>query len=605
MKKVFTLFALLLTVAAAALAQSGPAEIPDVTRDKVICFTMYTVQNGVLKMTAQLYPLRDGEDRSVRLEVRRDGAWTQIATAPVVERGWTALFRVENWDASRDVEYRVAHGPAARHEGRIRRDPVDKDVIVVAAFTGNSTAPEHGGELPKTDIVENIKKIDPDLLFFSGDQVYNHFHHYSYWLRFGRDFGEIMRDRPTVCVPDDHDVGQANLWGEGGKKSSTIAGSDGGYFQDVEYVQEVERAQAAHLPDPYDPAPVERGIGVYYTALNVGRVSFAIIEDRKFKTGPEGKVPFTSMRPDLLYKKMNPKKLDVKGAELLGERQLAFLREWAADWRGADMKAVLSATIFVNAATHHGGPSQFAYADFDSNGWPRGGRDAALREIRKGFAFMLAGDQHLGTLIHHGVDDWNDAGWSFSVPSIANYYLRYWMPEAPGLNREPGAPEHTGEFIDGFGNKFTMAAVGNPDIEAGDDTLGTRAAGFGVVRFDTRAREITVECLPRNKDAADPRTKQYPGWPRTIAQENNYGRKAAGRLPTVNVTGMTNPVAQVIDEATGEIVYTIRMNGSSFTPKVFAEGTYTLKIGEQPGRMKTISNLKAPADPGETIEVAF
>ena len=86
-------------------------------------------------------------------------------------------------------------------------------------------------------------------------------------------------------------MGHGNLWGAGGKQSLTGAGHDGGYFKPVEYVKEVERAQTSHLPDAYDPMPVQRGIGVYYTSLNWGGISFAIIEDRKFKTGPLGVIP--------------------------------------------------------------------------------------------------------------------------------------------------------------------------------------------------------------------------------------------------------------------------------------------------------------------------
>ena len=66
----------------------------------------------------------------------------------------------------------------------------------------------------------------------------------------------------------------------------------------VEYVKEVERAQTSHLPDPYDPTPIQRGIGTYYTDLNWGRISFAIIEDRKFKTGPAERIPKQGPRPD-------------------------------------------------------------------------------------------------------------------------------------------------------------------------------------------------------------------------------------------------------------------------------------------------------------------
>jgi len=602
------LIALLAAVLPLSTATAQALKIPEVSRDKVICFALYTVQNNILKMTAQLYSLKQDEDRKVRLEVKEDGKWKQIAETQVIETGWTAPFRVENWDSTKNIEYRLAHGKNAYYTGRIRRDPVDKDTIVVAAFTGNSIYPGHGGDISKADIVANIKKLKPDLLFFSGDQVYDHHRHYAYWLKFGRDFGDVIRNIPTVTIPDDHDVGQGNLWGAGGRISRTRAGHDGGYAAPVEYVKEVERAQTSHLPDPYDPAPIERGIGVYYTSLTVGRVSFAIIEDRKFKSGPKGLVPQQGPRPDhITNADYDPKSVDVPGAKLLGERQLKFLRAWAADWHDCDMKSVLSQTVFCGGAHLHGRRGNRLFADLDSNGWPQTGRNKALREIRKGFAFMIAGDQHLGTIIHHGIDNWNDAGYSLCVPSIANLYLRWWAPLEPGKNREPGMPEHTGEFLDGFGNKVTMLAVANPTPEENHDKLTTRAAGFGVVRFNKKTREITVECWPRNVDIADPGAEQYSGWPRTIKQQDNYGREAVAYLPTIEVSGMTNPVVQVIDESTDEILYTLRINGISYRPKVFKKGKYTVKVGEQgTGKMKTITGVKSLApDKKRQLKVRF
>ncbi len=571
-------------------------EIPEVGKDQVICFALYTVDNNVLKLTAQLYPLGDEDPRTVRLEVKGNGQWHQVATTEIVNPGWTAPFRVEDWDMTREVPYRVRHGESAVYEGIIRNNPVDKDEIVVAAFTGNSIYPGHGGDIPKTDIVENLKRIKPDLLFFSGDQVYDHNRHYAYWLKFGRDFGAVVRNTPTVTIPDDHDVGHGNLWGAGGKQSFTGAGHDGGYFKPVEYVNEAQRAQTSHLPDPYDPTPVQRGITVYYTALDWGGISFAIIEDRKFKTGPQDLVPQMGPRPDHVTEpNYDPKALDVPGAVLLGERQLKFLREWAADWRDAEMKAVLSQTAFCGGAHLHGSHNNRLLADLDSNGWPQTGRNKALAEIRKAFALHIAGDQHLGTIIHHGIDDWNDAVYSLCVPSIANLYLRWWAPLEPGRNRPPGTPEHTGEFTDGFGNKVTVWAVANPSPEPNHDKLTTRAAGFGIVRFNKPDRTITLECWPRNVDVTDPRTKQYPGWPKTIRQLDNYGRKAAAYLPTLKISGMEDPVVQVIDEAEGQIVYTLRIKGREFRPKVFREGTYTIKVGEQDGRMQELTGVRSLA----------
>jgi hypothetical protein len=181
------------------------------------------------------------------------------------------------------------------------------------------------------------------------------------------------------------------------------------------------------------------------------------------------------------------------------------------------------------------------------------------------------------------------------VPSIANLYLRWWKPLEPGKNRETGAPEYTGEFLDGFGNKVTCLAVANPSPERnGGKKLTTRAAGFGVIKFNKKTREITAECWPRNVDITDPATKQYPGWPRTIKQEDNYGRNAVAYLPTLQVRGMENPVVQVIDESNDEIVYTLRINGNSFRPKVFKKGKYTIKVGE-PGtdKMKILEGVRS------------
>jgi hypothetical protein len=43
---------------------------------------------------------------------------------------------------------------------------------------------------------------------------------------------------------------------------------------------------------------------------------------------------------------------------------------------------------------------------------------------------------------------------------------------------------------------------------------------------------------------------------------------------------MTNPVVQVAREPDGEVVYTLRIRGTAFRPRVFADGTYTIRVGE-------------------------
>jgi hypothetical protein len=146
----------------------------NVPREEVVCFAYYTHQTGVLKMSAQLFPLKPGEDRVARLELKRDnGEWQEVARSDVYYPGWDAHFRLENRDSRKNVSYRVRHGEKAMFEGLIRRDPVEKDVIVVANMSCNSSRTVG----PRTEIVDNLRAQDPDVLFFGGDQTYRHTEH--------------------------------------------------------------------------------------------------------------------------------------------------------------------------------------------------------------------------------------------------------------------------------------------------------------------------------------------------------------------------------------------------------------------------------------------
>lgn len=549
-------------------------------RDEVVAFALYTLHRGTLKMSAQLYPLFPDETRTVRLEVKRGGEWKEIAKAKVNDLGWSALFRIENWTDKKPVPYRVLHGEKASFEGTVRPDPIDKDVIVVASMSCNSSRDRMG----RPQYVRNIKALDPDLLFFAGDQHYDHTEHTAGWIMWGTQFREIIRDRPVVTIPDDHDIGQGNLWGEGGIQAKSPAGNSGGYFYHHEYVKQVERCQTAHLPDAYDPKPIGRGIGVYFTSLNLGGVDFAILEDRKFKSGPNGKIPKQGPRPDHIRNpKYDPKSVDQPGLVLLGERQLKFLNDWSDDWAGVQMKAALSQTPFAGAAHLHGGPkeSNRLHADLDSNGWPQTGRNNALRAIRKGFAVHLAGDQHLATLLQHGIDEYNDGPWSLVSPAIVNtIYGRYWRPAdgKPGKHRAADSPlPFTGQFLDGFHNKITMHAYANADEP---ENKGNRAAGFVIARFDKKQRTVTAECWPRDADLTKPGAKQFKGWPRVIKQVDNYNPPSWGKLAELSFD-KPNPVVQLIDEASGEVLYTLRINGKTFTPHAPKGKAITIKAGSE------------------------
>ena len=564
----------------------------DVPRDQVVAFAVYTHQAGMLKMTAQLYPLKPGEERLARLELKRNGKWIEVAKSEVRYPGWYAHFRVEDWDNSKSVPYRVRHGDKAMFEGVIRRDPSDKDEIVVANLSCNSSNSTGG----RPEIIANLRRQDPDLLFFGGDQTYRHTEHTAGWIEFGLQFRDIIRDRPAVCIPDDHDVGHGNVWGESGKNSTLPGSADGGYKFPVKYVNQVQRQQSWHLPDSPDPAPVNRGISVYFTRITVGGVDFAVLEDRKFKSGPAGKIPKMGPRPDHINDpKYDPKTIDLPGLQLLGSRQEKFLENWSEDWTDAEMKGVLSQTAFCGAVHMHGGSNNRLLADLDCNGWPQTPRKKAVELIRRAWAVHLCGDQHLAVVVKHGINDHGDGPYGFTSPALVNtIYGRWWHPldEQPGPNPVPNSPlPWTGDFKDGLGNKISMLAYANPENRNDEKK---RADGYGIARFSKMKREVIFECWPRFSDVRDGDGAQFAGWPITVAQEANDGRKVAGYLPELIFSGGKNPVVQVVEEKSGEVLYTVRAQGGRFQPRVYSKGKHTLKIGTQKPDTKTLAGRAPP-----------
>jgi alkaline phosphatase D len=632
---------------------------------------LYTLSRDTLRLTAQLFPVwgpldGSGPSRpdSVLLELREEGGgWGNGRKAPVEVPGYTATFRVGDWPSERAVHYRLTYIPGPGrgavgegYEGTVRAEPVSKEEIVVAAFTGNHNVASPGVDqgsfdwlthlwFPHEDIVAHVEAHAPDFLFFSGDQVYEgasptaaDFEHpygdYLYkWYLWLWAFRDLTRNTPSVAIPDDHDVFHGNVWGAGGRPtppglSGAEAQDQGGYRLPPAWVNMVQRTQAANLPEPRNPEASAYGIDVYFTDILYGGVSFAVLEDRKFKSPPKLLLPEADVwngwaqNPDFDARGQ----ADVPTASLLGEAQERFLEEWAGEWADDTwMKVVLSQTIFADVATIPAdamsgsvipslpipAPGEWVEgdkmaADMDSNGWPPSGRNRALRAMRKGFAVHLAGDQHLASTIQYGVEEWGDGPFALCVPSVANFWPRRWYPPAHGENPPPDAPAYAGDFRDGFGNLMTVRAVSNPGRWGREPALlHNRAPGYGIARFNRSSREVSLEAWPRWADplAGD---APYPGWPVRFLQEDGYGKTPWGYLPTVVVEGMEDPVIQVVSEAGGEVVYTLRIRGNRFTPRVFEPGTYSLRIGEpETSDWRVFPGQEPSPDSSRIMEVSF
>jgi alkaline phosphatase D len=510
--------------------------------------TLHSLNGRVLKMSAQLMPVGESEPRSVRLEVSAPGSrarWRPVATAEI-QPGYTALFRVPEWDSARDWDYRVVYTPAEgepfHYTGRIRRDPSDARELRVGLFSCvlavartlevvGQVGTEPQAEIPQAqflgrytpedfyfpygELIEHAGKHEADLLVFAGDQFYegnptrvasredpglDYLYKWYLWMW---AFREMTRDTPAILLVDDHDVYHPNIWGEGGEKAPAEfwGWNYGGYTGTADFVNTVQRTQCSHNPDPWDPTPVERGITVYYGAFRYGGVDFAMLEDRKWKTSP-----------------VYGEDLDVHEPQLLGERQERFLAEWAR--RPGEAKICLTQSCFACVQTS---PNGRALLDFDSNGYPGPGRDRAVALLRDAGALILAGDQHLASVVRHGIEGYADGPVQFSGPAGASFWQRWFEPAQP-LPQGTGHP-NTGYFKDAFGNRVQVLAVANPKITFAEyrrhvkgrtqSLLDRRlkSEGYGIVRVDREQGAYTLECWPWEVDPAAAGARQFDGWP--------------------------------------------------------------------------------------------
>jgi len=98
---------------------------------------------------------------------------------------------------------------------------------------------------------------------------------------------------------------------------------------------------------------------------------------------------------------------------------------------------------------------------------------------------------------------------------------------------------------------------------------------------------------------------QHEGWPFTIDIADNDGRAVTHQLPKMTLTGYTNPVVQVIEEATGEILYTERLQDNVWTPPVFGPGNYTVNVGNDRPDQESYTGITAvPFGTSNTAPVA-
>lgn len=506
---------------------------------------LHSLNRSTLKLTAQFMPVEGRDWQDARLDYKLPGSdkWTAGPTAKIGE-GYTALFKIENWDSGKDIDYRIvlpSNPEDSLFDGQVARDPGNASPLKIAlhscllptsrpidrpTFEPQSTLEQDYGRysqksllFPHKELVGNCDAHDPDIYVFLGDQYYE-----TFPTRYGRSgpdkkldtlyrwylwfwtFRDSLRTRPCIVLADDHDILQGNIWGNGGDASLGDTEEDGGYKYDLDLVRMVYRMQCGHNPDNFDPTPIMHNIPVSYGNFVYGGTNFAFVEDRKWKTPPNANkgVPLTKTT-----------------GNLLGARQEAFLIAWK-DMEPGLPKVCLTASIWGSPQTD---AKLDPLVDYDANGYPPDGRTRAVKLLSEANAVAIAGDQHLGMVARQGVDDFEDGPAFFAGPAGAAFWQR-WFEGQDRLENQYKDNKDSGNFVDCFGNKMRVLAVANPKITHAEfleskDSWGyfvgdydLKSEGYGIVKVDHSKKSFVFECWPW--DAAPSKDKQFYGWPISV-----------------------------------------------------------------------------------------
>ena len=73
-----------------------------------LLWSQYTTTDNILKMTAHIAPIGRGENKTVVLSLKDGDNWKSVQSGSIDPLSRTAHFRIEDWDSSKDVEYRLS-----------------------------------------------------------------------------------------------------------------------------------------------------------------------------------------------------------------------------------------------------------------------------------------------------------------------------------------------------------------------------------------------------------------------------------------------------------------------------------------------------------------
>ena len=355
---------------------------------------------------------------------------------------------------------------------------------------------------------------------------------------FGWAFREAMRDRPTLCIPDDHDrvPGQqsgaraARRW-DTGRGTSSLGGyrsRPGWSTWSTARTLRTIRIRSIRRRSSRTSASTT---ATWSTATWASRS----LADRQFKSGPEHVDTGSGRADHVLDPELDTAALDAPG--LCPARRTAggvSRTVGGADWRGHTMKVLLRRRPCSRASpTHHGGYDDYLIADLDCGGWPQTPREpGSSASLRKAKCLHVCGDQHLPSLVQYGAGRAARRLLGILHAAISAGYPRWWRPDevgTPHRNRPPPRPA---------AHRRVPRSAGQPGLHVRHRQPGSRhrarplragapeePAVSGWSRSTTEARTYRVEAFRFLADARQRRRRPVSRLAGHPAPGREHGRQ--------------------------------------------------------------------------------
>jgi len=528
--------------------------------------TVYSVFENKLKLTAQFMPISKTDNKLVILEMSdyKKENWKEYSKVQIDTLSYTAKFETQIPNSNAIYNYRIvynqkdANGKSKKIEflGIISNNKNQQNIIKLAIFKNNSflnnsiNLENFDITLPNEKFTTAIKKSNPDLLLFMGNQIntnnqepadFSNFKnlrldYLNKWYLWYLAYGEFTSNNPSMILPSNNDfcvhdtIDDVKI-----ELSKRLNKKDLSNF--IKLVNTTQFTEEDHQAKDFE-------------SFNFGNISFALINNKlEAKNEADQLQPIFQINENLI--------------DSFEIRKLDFLTNWSTDWTSADMKAIIT---------------QYPISQIDipkeAISYLQKKENHTIRIAQKTQSVIITSATSSSFLYKYGLKNFGDASYSYISPQLYSWDKMH---------------KQKIEYINSNNEKIQILAKPEEDsLKLPNDI----SLSFGMVSFNKFQKSISFENFNCNIDTLQGESKN---WRETVLNKNNFQENSPSFLPQLEIKGLTTmPIISVYDGLTKELIYSKRIKSMNYKPQVYYWGKYDIEIKDTfTGKVKRFDGIYA------------